>query len=213
MPSGARNFFGRVVDRILPGQNYDTNTGTYQNIGKGILGLGARLGATALAGPAVGALVGKGAGYLIDHTGKIGPVAAEGIPLTSNVDAGVPGYQVNQPQISANLGLGAQSPGNSWAGYTQGAGSINNFGNTQFGNGQATQPGQWSPSSVWGQQVAADQGSNLGFGNNVSAVTGGGSGSTGGGSGYTNSNRMVGIFGGRPAGESMLAIARRWASS
>lgn len=175
-PSRTRNFFGRVVDRILPGSNYDRSTGQYSNVGAGLAGLGARLAATAFAGPAVGALVGKGAGYLIDHRngGQVGGVQPEGIQYTS------PGFQSGQQgrltQLSIqNLGLGAQTPGNSWQGYTQGAGSMNNFGNQQFGSGMATQAGGFSPYSQWGNSFLSgqpSQGSLQGFGNNVGALTG-----------------------------------------
>lgn len=194
-PSRTRNFFGRVVDRILPGTNYDRTTGQYSNVGKGIAGLGARLAATAFAGPAVGALVGKGASYLIDHTGnQVGGVQPEGINPYGPVTPGYAGA-VTLP-ATPNLGLGAQAPGNSWTGYLQGQGAVNNFGNTQFGNGMAGIPNSWTPQSTWGQSVAEGQGSNLNFGNNspgalpTGAVRGNGgaaagvnSGSRGGGGG------------------------------
>ncbi len=211
-PSKSRNFFGRVVDRILPGSNYNPTTGQYSNVGKGIAGLGARLAATAFAGPAIGALVGKGAGYLIDHTGnQVGSVQPGGVSPYGPVS---PGYTnaVAMP-ATPNLGLGAQAPGNTWAGYLQSQGSANNFGNTQFGTGMGSQPGSWSPQSQWGQQITAQPaatGSNLGFGNNVRSFVGGGSGSNGGTAG---GSRMGGIVGGRLANESMLDVQRRWASS
>lgn len=212
-PSKTRNFFGRVVDRILPGSNYDASTGQYSNIGKGALGLGARLAATAFAGPAVGALVGKGAGYLIDHTGRqIGDVQPESVNPYGAVSPGYAGA-VAMPS-TPNLGLGVQSPGNSWAGFLQGQGSTNNFGNTQFGSGMASMPGSWSPSSQWGQQITAQPavpGSNLGFGNNVQGFAGGGGGGGGSGGGSSmGGGRMGGIVGGRLAGESMLDVRRRW---
>lgn len=176
-PSRTRNFFGRVVDRILPGSNYNTSTGRYSNVGTGIAGLGARLAATAFAGPAVGALVGKGAGYLIDHAGnRIGDPQRESLPVNGgSVNPGFTGG-VSMPSVS-NLGLGAQSPGGDWAGYLQGAGSANNFGNQGF-----MRPGSftnWSPTSGWGKQLIAQQptpGSLGGFGNNVGGFLSGGAG-------------------------------------
>ncbi len=38
MPSRGRNFWGRVVDGVLPGHQYDRNTGQYSNIASGITG-------------------------------------------------------------------------------------------------------------------------------------------------------------------------------
>lgn len=38
MPTRARNFFGRVVDGVLPGNQYDRSTGQYSNIASGITG-------------------------------------------------------------------------------------------------------------------------------------------------------------------------------
>ncbi|MFL9582374.1 hypothetical protein [Stenotrophomonas sp. AB1(2024)] len=211
-PSKARNFFGRVVDRILPGSNYDSSTGTYSNIGKGALGLGARLAATAFAGPAVGALVGRGAGYLIDHTGnKVSGVQPENVNPYGPVNAGY-ANGVGMP-ATPNLGLGAQTPGNTWAGYLQGQGSTNNLGNTQFGNGMAGIPGSWGAQSQWGQQITAQpaaQGSNLGFGSNVQSFAGGGGGGGGGGGSSMGGSGMGGIVGGRLANESMLDVRRRW---
>ncbi|WDW06026.1 hypothetical protein PWE35_09335 [Stenotrophomonas maltophilia] len=183
-PSGVRNFFGRVVDRVLPGSNYNTTTGQYSNVGTGLAGLGARLIATSLAGPAAGALVGKAAGYLIDRNGnRIGPVQREAV---NGPGATVPGYSgsVTMPS-QQNLGLGAQRPGGNWYGYTGGPGSMGSFGNTQFGNGMAS-VGQWSPQSVWGQQVAAPAGSNLDLGNNVGGFIGGSGSGSGGSMGGSN---------------------------
>ncbi len=208
-PSTARNFFGRVVDRILPGQQYNTQTGQYSNVGKGLAGLGARLAATAFAGPAVGALVGKGAGYLIDRSnGSVGDVQRESVGPYGSVAPG----QVGSPSpISiSNLGLGPQTPGNSWAGYLQSAGSVNNFGNNSFDRGNAYT--NWSPSSQWGQQVVAQpaaQGSVAGFGNSVGDFAGGGS--RGGGTTGGRGSSMPGIFGGRLANEGILEVRQRWA--
>lgn len=205
-PSKTRNFFGRVVDRILPGSNYNASTGQYSNVGKGIAGLGARLAATAFAGPAVGALVGKGAGYLIDHTGnRIGGVQPEGISPYGQV---TPGYTnaVTMP-ATPNLGLGAQTPGNSWTGYLQGRGSVNNLGNTQFGSGMAGIPSTWAPQSTWGQSIAEGQGSNLNFGN-YSPGAGAIRGSGGGAVGVNSGSRGGG--GGNSVGDAGGARSAFW---
>lgn len=198
-PTGVRNFFGRVVDRVLPGSNYNTTTGQYSNIGKGIAGAIAGLGASAFFGPAAGALVRRGAGYVIDHTGR-----AVQAPTAAPVD-GVPNaITAPSPMAVSNLGLGAQRPGGSWYGYAGGPGSMGSFGNNQFGSGMAS-IGQWNPQSVWGQQVAAPTGSNLGLGNNVGGFIGGGSG---GGSGQSSGGGMPGIMGGRFAAGNAVDYKR-----
>lgn len=177
-PSKTRNFFGRVVDRILPGTNYNSQTGQYSNVGAGLGGLAARLITTAYAGPAAGALVNKAAGYLIDRNGNaVGPVQRESVGSVGGVDTS--GYQgsVSVP-TAANLGFGVQSPGGDWRGYLQGAGSVNNFGNQSFASGSA---GGWSPYSSWGSSIAnpdTNAGSLNNFGNSVSNFRGGGSGYT-----------------------------------
>ena len=208
-PSGARNFFGRVVDRILPGTNYNRDTGQYSNVGTGLAGLGARLIATSFAGPAAGALVGKAAGYLIDRNGnQIGPVQREGIAGPGGVTTGYTGA-VTMPNVS-NLGLGAQPPGGTWAGYLQGQGSVNNFGNQNF-----TRPGgaltNWAPASTWGQSIQQGQGSNLNFGNyspGASAASGG-AGRGGGGAGVgVNSGARRG--GGNSVGDAGGARSAFW---
>jgi len=204
-PTGIRNFFGRVVDRVLPGSNYNTTTGQYSNVGTGLAGLGARLIATSLAGPAAGALVGKAAGYLIDRNGnQIGPVQREGVPVYGAPVSAQNAITAPSPMAVNNLGLGAQRPGGSWYGYTGGAGSMGSFGNTQFGNGMAS-IGNWNPHSAWGQQLAAPTGSNLGLGNNVGGFIGGGSG---GGSGQATGGGMPGIVGGRFAGSNPVDYKR-----
>lgn len=208
-PNWAQGFLGRVVDRVLPGQNYDTRTGQYRNVGQGIAGLGARIAASAFLGPAAGAAVGKIANTLINRHDP-GPVVPERIGLVNpGLNIGyTPRYSAQAQMIAPSLSDPGtvQSPGGSWRGYMEGAGSINNFGNTQFGAGTSSLPGQWSPSSLWGQQVGASQGSQLGFGNNVDSFSGVDTG------GYGSSS-IPGMFGGRLAGDSMLDVARSWSGN
>lgn len=202
-PSGARNFFGRVVDRILPGSNYDSATGRYSNVGAGLAGLGARLAATAFAGPAVGALVGKGAGYLIDRNGnRVGSVQQEGVSRYANVDPGISNSPVSMPSIGYNQGV--QTPGNQWSGYLQSQGSINNLGNQSFGLGPRT---NWEPGSQWGAHIAdQNPGSAMNFGSQSPGAVAAGGSSEGGGmsSGRTSSGGMPGIIGGRFAGSNAV---------
>lgn len=194
-PSGARNFFGRVVDRILPGTNYNRQTGQYSNVGTGLAGLGARLIATSLAGPAAGALVGRAANYLIDRNGnQIGPVQREGVPITGAPVSVGSAFTAPSPMAVNDLGIGAQRPGGSWYGYTGGAGSMGSFGNNQLGNGMAS-VGPWAPQSTWGQSIASNQGSNLNFGNmSPGAVATGGGGTGRGGSTGANRSMQTGSF-------------------
>lgn len=185
-PSGVRNWFGRAVDRVLPGSNYNTATGQYSNIGLGLAGLGARILATTYGGPAAGALVNRAAGYLIDrNASRPTAVQREGIPVYGAPASAQTATTAPSPMAVNNLGLGAQRPGGNWYGYTSGPGSMGSFGNTQFGNGMAS-IGQWNPQSIWGQQVAAPAGSNLDLGNNVGGFIGGGGSGSGGSMGGSN---------------------------
>jgi len=186
----------------------------------GLVGRAAQMVISAVGGPLLGAVAGRGINKLVDRFGKDPQfVQPESIPVS--VDWGAPQSVQSAiaapPSLSAapigNVGLGAQSPGNAWGGFLQGRGSVNNFGNTQFGTGMSSQPGSWSPQSQWGQQVAAQPaapGSNLGFGNNVAAIAGAGGGGRGGSP--AGGSRMAGIVGGRLANDSMLDVQRRWAN-
>ncbi|MGH8036500.1 MAG: hypothetical protein ACREPD_02040 [Stenotrophomonas sp.] len=221
-----RNWFGqatgRAGERILLGSNnYDPRTGQYRNVVPGLIGRAAQTVIGAFGGPLIGAVAGRGISKLVDRYGKDPQfVQPEAIPIP--VDWGAPqsamtAFTAPTPMAApptSNLGLGPQAPGNTWAGYLQSQGSVNNFGNTQFGSGMASVPGSWSPSSQWGQQITAQPaapGSNLGFGNNAQQFAGGGGGGGGGGSSMGGS-RMGGIVGGRLANDSMLDVQRRWAS-
>lgn len=70
MPSGIRNFFGHIVDRVLPGNNYNSSTGQYSNIGSGLGGLALGVGAGLVGGPVLGGLARRGINnYLTSHQG------------------------------------------------------------------------------------------------------------------------------------------------
>jgi hypothetical protein len=185
-PSGVRNFFGGVVDRILPGSNYNRSTGQYSNIGKGIAGRGASIIGSMLGGPAVGALINKGAGKWIDTGSPLGNGYGTG-PLAKIMgrDATDIGEVVPQPigdgrPVSPNLGLGNAGPQGvapgqlyrdpymGWQQFMAPQGSVGNFGN----NNIRTQPvpGAWQPKSGWGRDMMAGgnagmAGANRGFGN------------------------------------------------
>lgn len=193
-PSKTRNFFGKFWDRATPGvSNYNPSTGQFSHTGSGIAQVGARVLGLITGNPLIGTLASRGIGAYVNH-GDRAPSAVRPEGIQAQSPGYTTGYQgsVITPSIS-NLGLGAQSPGSGWQGYMQGQGSVNNFGNQQFGSGMATQAGGFSPYSQWGQQVAAapaSQGSLGGFGNNVGGFLGGGratGGQMGGTAGLTRS--------------------------
>jgi len=183
-----RNFLGRttgrVGERFLSGSNnYDPRTGQYRNVMPGLIGRAAQTVIGAFGGPLIGAIAGRGISKMVDRYGKDpGFVQAESIPIPMDwrapqITRGEFAAPSATPPTIANLGLGAQSPGGDWAGYLQGAGSANNFGNQGF-----MRPGSftnWSPTSGWGKQLIAQQptpGSLGGFGNNVGGFLSGGAG-------------------------------------
>lgn len=181
-PNGFQRFVGRVGDRFLAGSNnYDPATGRWSNVGPGLVGTAARLVGTFLGGPLVGAAVGRIANVAVD---KYGNRTAQA-PAQS-------AFVAPPPSATPNLGFPAQSPGGTWAGYLQGQGAVNNFGNSQFGNGMSSMPGSWSPASTWGQGIQEGQGSNLNFGNYSPGASGGGTGR--GGSTGANRGMQVGSF-------------------
>ena len=207
-PNAAQRIGGRLGDRFLAGtNNYDPRTGQWRNVVPGAIGTAAKYLISAFAGPAIGAVAGKGISKLVDRYGSdpqfVQPEAIN-IPGYTRPSPWEHAVTAPSPLAVQNLGLGIQRPGGSWYGYTGGAGSMGSFGNTQFGNGMAS-IGQWNPQSVWGQQVAAPTGSNLGLGNNVGGFIGGGSG---GGSGQTSGGGMPGIVGGRFAGGNAVDYKR-----
>lgn len=149
-PSGVRNFFGRVVDRILPGSNYDASTGQYSNIGTGIAGAGAKIAASAFLGPLAGQAVGKVAGNLIDYgtvlkpgqqyfQGQANDITADSNAALSdalnarfNLGTSSPYYLGNGGAVNApaNLGLGQSyvAPWQSNAINPQNSANVNQWG-------------------------------------------------------------------------------------
>lgn len=69
MPGRFGNFFGRLVDRVLPGYNYNPQTGQYSNIGFGLTGLGLRGVAGLFGGPAGSFLANKGLNWYANNHG------------------------------------------------------------------------------------------------------------------------------------------------
>lgn len=205
-PSGVRNFFGRLWDAATPGvQNYNRETGQFMHTGNGLAQVGLRVLGAATGNPLIGTLGPRALAKVANYQdAQPTAVQREGIPVYGAPASAQSAITAPSPLAVNNLGLGAQRPGGSWYGYTGGAGSMGSFGNTQFGNGMAS-IGQWNPQSVWGQQVAAPTGSNLGLGNNVGGFIGGGSG---GGSGQTSGGGMPGIVGGRFAGSNPVDYKR-----
>lgn len=80
-PSFLARGFGRLVDTLAKGNNYNPQTGQYSNVGKGLLARAAQVGATAIGGPLLGQLVGQGGtnwvntGNPLDFTGNDSRIA------------------------------------------------------------------------------------------------------------------------------------------
>jgi len=211
-----RSFLGRAAgragERILAGSNnYNPVTGHYRNVQASAIGTAARWLITAFAGPLAGQLAGRGINKLVDRYGpdpefpqmEAVPIPGYTKPTFGTSPAAAP------PQVVSNLGFPSQSPGGTWAGYLQGQGSVNNFGNSQFGNGMATVPGNWSPASTWGQSIQQGQGSNLNFGNSSprAKATGAVRGGSGAGVGVNSGARRGG---GNSVGDAGGARSAFW---
>lgn len=180
-----RSFLGRLpgmaINRLSPGSAYDSRGNYLHNGGRAAAATVAKIAANTFI-PGAGAVVDKILSGWVNRGANygIGDVSREGIPIYGAPQSR--GGAASAAPPTANLGLGAQSPGGDWRGYLQGAGSVNNFGNQSF-----MRPGSftnWSPTSGWGQQLMAQQptdGSLAGFGNNVGGFLSGGARSGGGG--------------------------------
>lgn len=59
MPTRLQNLIGRGIDLIAKGNNYNPQTGQYNNVGRGLLARAGQVGATVLGGPLAGAAVGQ----------------------------------------------------------------------------------------------------------------------------------------------------------
>ncbi len=169
-PSRTRNFFGGLVDRILPGSNYNRQTGQFSNIGSGIAGRAASVAGTMLGGPAVGRLISTGAGNWIDTGSPLGTGYGTGplariIGRDANTVGPVVPEQIGAPRAPlGNLGLGGSYQG--WRNYMADPGSREGFGNNYIGGGY-TGVG-WTPSSGWGRNLMdTNPGSVQNFGNNL----------------------------------------------
>lgn len=197
-----RSFLGRAAgragERILAGSNnYNPVTGHYRNVQAGAIGTAARWLITAFAGPLAGQLAGRGINKLVDRYGpdpEFPQMEAVPIPGYPRPTFGTSPAAAPAPQVASNLGFPSQSPGGTWNGYLQGQGSVNNFGNSQFGNGMASIPGNWAPASTWGQSIQQGQGSNLNFGNYLPGGSAAGGGTGSGGSAGANRAMQVGSF-------------------
>lgn len=189
-PSAVRNFFGRTWDRITPGvRNYDPSTGQFSHTGSGVAQVLARLVGTATGNPLIGTAISRGIGVATNKWGGQPEAAQTGAPPSAQA-----AYVAPPPSATPNLGFPSQSPGGTWNGYLQGQGSVNNFGNSQFGNGMASVPGNWSPASTWGQGIQEGQGSNLNFGNYSPGANAASGGAGRGGSAGANRGMQAGSY-------------------
>lgn len=211
-----RSFLGRAAgragERILAGSNnYNPVTGRYRNVQAGAMGMAARWLITAFAGPLAGQLAGRGINKLVDRYGpdpEFPQMEAVPIPGYTRPAFGTSPAAAPAPQVVSNLGFPSQSPGGMWAGYLQGQGSVNNFGNQNF-----TRPGgaltNWSPASTWGQGIQEGQGSNLNFGNYSPGATATGA-VRGGGGGAVGVNSGARRGGGNSVGDAGGARSAFW---
>lgn len=65
-PTRGQRALGWLVDKIAIGDNYNPTTGTYSNVGRGLLGRAGQVAATALGGPLAGQVVKNLANNKID---------------------------------------------------------------------------------------------------------------------------------------------------
>ena len=146
-PSRARNFFGGLVDRVLPGSQYNSQTGQYSNVGRGILGRVASIGASLYGGPAAGAITNRLATNWVDRGNPVNFGAGNG-PLGqmfsggSNQIGGVVRQPLTVPGLSLNLGLP----------------SVGNVAPTYNGAANPQPYNAWAPSSDWGAAQMAGTG-------------------------------------------------------
>lgn len=121
--SGARNFWGRLVDGILPGSQYNRQTGQFSNIGSGIAGFVGNQFA-----PGLGTLFARGwerrgnpmGGLFQNNTGAINQMAnpqGHGYDFQPWGGVGLPGmgqnpfgvnYHPPAPGFNGNSGGGAR---------------------------------------------------------------------------------------------------------
>lgn len=134
-------------DRITPGNQYNNQTGQFNNTLQGVLGLGGKLAAGVIGGPLAGAAAGKGLDYLFTRDqGPGGPERSQW---------GIPQMGVHAPNLGFGGGMTFGSPsfghmggmgqfGNNmdqFAGQPQGNGLAGGFmGNGQFNFGPMPQP-------------------------------------------------------------------------
>lgn len=195
-PSAVRNFFGRLWDGATPGvRNYDRQTGQFYHTGAGLAQVGARALGMFTGNPLIGTLASRAIGkYANAQDAQPTAVEREGIPIYGAPPSVQSAFVAPTLAAAPNLGFPSQSPGGTWAGYLQGQGSVNNFGNSQFGNGMASVPGNWAPASTWGQGIQEGQGSNLNFGNYSPGANAASGGAGRGGSAGANRGMQVGSY-------------------
>lgn len=196
----------RIANGAIPGNVFDSRGNYMGNGGRAAVATALKFAAGLFGGAPAAQLADRGLSGWVTRGADYGisRVQPESVPIYGAPPSAQSAFVAAPPSATPNLGFPSQSPGGTWAGYLQGQGSVNNFGNSQFGNGMAS-VGQWNPQSAWGQQVAAPTGSNLALGNNVGNFLGGGS-SRGGGQSFGSS--MPGIMGGRFAGGNAVDYKR-----
>lgn len=104
------------MDRILPGQNYNRDTGRYSNIGTGLGGLALRGAASFYGGPAAGAVAGRvinrflsnrQGGQSLPHM----PLQNMGLPIAPSMQQQPGMYPMLRPSLPNGPSLGPGLPG------------------------------------------------------------------------------------------------------
>lgn len=210
MPTRLQNMIGRGIDMLAKGNNYNAQTGTYSNVGRGLLARAGQVGATVIGGPLAGAAVGQAGnnwvnnGNPLDFSGNDSRLGQLVQAFMGNNDIGAITRTQFRPDTSLSVGgsrmpvsmppVNVPAPEAPWAGLGTRTGDV-------FGGGSL---GSWANSNS-GPSVAQQ-------------ATGGASQGGGNGQGWTgiSGDAARGMFGGMRDGSNdaikmaeMLAMSRQ----
>lgn len=200
----------RIANGAIPGNVFDSRGNYMGNGGRAAVATALKFAAGLFGGAPAAQLADRGLSGWVTRGADYGisRVQPESVPIYGAPPSAQSAFVAAPPSATPNLGFPSQSPGGTWAGYLQGQGSANNFGNQNF-----TRPGgpltNWSPASTWGQSIQQGQGSNLNFGNYSPGATATGAVRGGGGAGVgVNSGARRG--GGNSVGDAGGARSAFW---
>lgn len=186
----------RIANGAIPGNVFDSRGNYMGNGGRAAVATALKFAAGLFGGAPAAQLADRGLSGWVTRGADYGisRVQPESVPIYGAPPSAQSAFVAAPPSATPNLGFPSQSPGGTWSGYLQGQGSVNNFGNSQFGNGMASMPGSWSPASTWGQGIQEGQGSNLNFGNYSPGANAASGGTGRGSSAGANRAMQVGSF-------------------